>query len=106
MSNTVEYLGQLLESRAFIDNTYDTSWLDTVLSEKAAAEGRSDPSLMHLTSSWQPSSQDVVLYAAVWRAYKALHNTIACPVEVPYPILSYTDCKPNQRNSLTQPNSL
>ena len=57
VSNTVEYLGQLLESRAFIDNTYDTSWLDTVLSEEAAAEGRSDPTLMYLSSSWQPSSQ-------------------------------------------------
>lgn len=88
MSNTVEYLGQLLESRAFIDNTYDTSWLDTVLSEEAAAEGFGSDlySLIHhlTTSGWQPSSQDVVLYAAVWRAYKALHNTISCPVEVSY----------------------
>ena len=85
----MEYLGQLLESRAFIDNTYDTSWLDTVLSEEAAAEGRSDPALSFLTSSWQPSSQDVVLYAAVWRAYKALYSTIACPVEVQDPTLLY-----------------
>ena len=78
----MEYLGQLLESRAFIDNTYDTSWLDTVLSEEAAAKGLTDPSLVHLTSGWQPSSQDVALYAAVWRAYRALHSTIACPLEV------------------------
>lgn len=32
---TVEYLVQLLETRAFIDNTIDTSWLDGIIKEKS-----------------------------------------------------------------------
>jgi acetyl-CoA carboxylase/biotin carboxylase 1 len=32
---TVEYLVQLLETKAFIDNTIDTAWLDGILKEKS-----------------------------------------------------------------------
>jgi acetyl-CoA carboxylase/biotin carboxylase 1 len=32
---TVEYLVQLLETKAFIDNTIDTSWLDGIIKEKS-----------------------------------------------------------------------
>jgi acetyl-CoA carboxylase/biotin carboxylase 1 len=34
---TVEYLGELLETEAFKDNTIDTAWLDGIIKEKSVA---------------------------------------------------------------------
>jgi acetyl-CoA carboxylase / biotin carboxylase 1 len=53
---TVEYLVQLLETKAFIENTIDTSWLDGLIREKSVQVGLPP----HL----------VVVSAAIYQAFK------------------------------------
>eukprot|EP00913_Durusdinium_trenchii_P021985 g20658.t1 len=56
--NPVEYLVELLQQEAFIQNTIDTSWLDGLIKEKS------------VTLSY--NINDVVFYAAVFRAVQNL----------------------------------
>ena len=59
---TVEYLGELLETDAFKENTIDTAWLDGIL----AAKG--------LSVEVEPVS--AVINAAVYRAYNLINDGI------------------------------
>jgi len=56
--NPVEYLVELAGTDAFRDNTIDTSWLDGILKEKSVGV--------------KYNNNDVVFYAAVFRAMSAL----------------------------------
>ena len=40
---TVEYLGELLETDAFKENTIDTAWLDGIIAEKSVGLSPSTP---------------------------------------------------------------
>jgi acetyl-CoA carboxylase/biotin carboxylase 1 len=57
---TVEYLVQLLETKEFIDNTIDTSWLDGLIKEKTVKVEKPD----HLT----------VTSAAVFKAFQHVQD--------------------------------
>jgi len=56
--NPVEYLVELLQQEAFIDNSIDTSWLDGLIKEKSV--------------TLRYNINDVVFYAAVFRAIQSL----------------------------------
>jgi len=56
--NPVEYLVELLQQEAFINNTIDTSWLDGLIKEKSV--------------TLRYNINDVVFYAAVFRAVQTL----------------------------------
>uniref|UniRef100_A0A7S4ATP2 Acetyl-CoA carboxylase n=1 Tax=Pseudo-nitzschia australis TaxID=44445 RepID=A0A7S4ATP2_9STRA len=60
---TVEYLVQLLETDAFIDNTIDTAWLDGIIKEKSVGVEMPD----HLT----------VTSAAIFKAFQHVKQTTA-----------------------------
>ena len=59
---TVEYLGELLETQDFKDNTIDTAWLDGILKEKSV--------------SVEIEPQSAVINAAVYRAYNQIQGAI------------------------------
>merc|ERR1719311_1424156 len=59
---TVEYLGELLETEAFKENTIDTAWLDGILREKSVAV--------------EIDTDSAVINAAVYRAYNLLQDGI------------------------------
>eukprot|EP00612_Vaucheria_litorea_P002853 CAMPEP_0171460884 /NCGR_PEP_ID=MMETSP0945-20130129/5573_1 /TAXON_ID=109269 /ORGANISM="Vaucheria litorea, Strain CCMP2940" /LENGTH=2045 /DNA_ID=CAMNT_0011987159 /DNA_START=270 /DNA_END=6407 /DNA_ORIENTATION=+ len=54
---TVEYLVQLLETKAFKENTIDTAWLDGLIKEKAVG--------------WKMNAHEVVTSAVIYRAFTA-----------------------------------
>lgn len=56
--NPVEYLVELLQQEAFINNSIDTSWLDGLIKEKSV--------------TLRYNINDVVFYAAVFRAVQSL----------------------------------
>ncbi|VEU44842.1 unnamed protein product [Pseudo-nitzschia multistriata] len=60
---TVEYLVQLLETDAFIDNTIDTAWLDGIIKEKSVGVEMPD----HLT----------VASAAIFKAFQHVKESTA-----------------------------
>jgi len=60
---TVEYLGELLETDAFKDNTIDTAWLDGIIAAKSVAV-EVDP-------------ESAVINAAVYRGYEQIQDSIA-----------------------------
>ena len=60
---TVEYLGELLETEAFKQNTIDTAWLDGILADKS------------VSVSVEPNA--AVINAAVYRAYTRVQESIA-----------------------------
>jgi len=60
---TVEYLGELLETTAFKENTIDTAWLDGILKNKGL--------------NVEVEANSAVINAAVYRAYKQLNDGIA-----------------------------
>jgi len=60
---TVEYLGELLETEAFKDNTIDTAWLDGIIKEKSVAV--------------EVEPQSGVINAAVYRAYNQIQSGIS-----------------------------
>jgi acetyl-CoA carboxylase/biotin carboxylase 1 len=59
---TVEYLGELLETQAFKDNTIDTAWLDGIIAAKSV--------------SVEIEPQKAVINAAVYRAYTQIQSAI------------------------------
>merc|ERR1719230_2072327 len=59
---TVEYLGELLETDEFKENTITTAWLDGILANKAVAV--------------EVKKESAVINAAVYRAYKTLIDGI------------------------------
>ena len=59
---TVEYLGELLETQAFKDNTIDTAWLDGILAAKSV--------------SVEVEPHKAVINAAVYRAYNQFQAAI------------------------------
>lgn len=64
---TVEYLVQLLETKAFIDNTIDTAWLDGIIKEKSVKVETPD----HLT----------VTGAAIFKAFQHVKEGTAEVIE-------------------------
>jgi acetyl-CoA carboxylase/biotin carboxylase 1 len=62
---TVEYLVELLETKAFIENTIDTSWLDGLIREKTIKVGQPDD----LT----------VISAAIFRAFQHVKVSTVVP---------------------------
>ena len=60
---TVEYLIKLLEMPSFVDNSIDTSWLDTIIAEKSVAV--------------QVPAQTVALCAAAFKAHGAVEAQTA-----------------------------
>ena len=60
---TVEYLGELLETEAFKENTIDTAWLDGILAAKSVVV--------------EVEPQSAVINAAVYRAYNQIQGAIA-----------------------------
>merc|ERR1719331_3399568 len=59
---TVEYLGELLETEAFKENTIDTAWLDGILAAKSVAV--------------EVEPQAAVINAAVYRSYTQIQGAI------------------------------
>jgi acetyl-CoA carboxylase/biotin carboxylase 1 len=59
---TVEYLGELLETDAFKENTIDTAWLDGIIKEKSVGV--------------EVEPQSAVINAAVYRAYSQIAAAI------------------------------
>mmetsp|Transcript_30431 Transcript_30431/g.51415 ORF Transcript_30431/g.51415 Transcript_30431/m.51415 type:complete len:2150 (-) Transcript_30431:120-6569(-) len=63
----VTYLGELLQTPAFIDNTIDTSWLDGLIKEKQVKQNT--------------NPQEVVLASAAARAYNQIKSQMSKSVE-------------------------
>ena len=63
---TVEYLGELLETEAFKENTIDTAWLDGLIASRGVG--------VTVDASFAASA---VINAAVYRAYKQIVDGIA-----------------------------
>merc|ERR1719331_3434568 len=59
---TVEYLGELLETEAFKENTIDTAWLDGILAEKSV--------------SVEAEPMSAVINAAVYRGFSQIQGAI------------------------------
>jgi len=59
---TVEYLGELLETAAFKENTIDTAWLDGLIASKAVGV--------------DVNADTAVINAAVYRAYKQVQDGV------------------------------
>ena len=60
---TVEYLGELLETKAFRENTIDTAWLDGLIAARSV--------------SVEVEPTEAVINAAVYRAHKVVQDGIA-----------------------------
>ena len=70
---TVEYLGELLETDAFKENTIDTAWLDGIIAEKSV--------------SVAIDTESAVINAAVFRGWKTIQVTTAPnPHPTPHPL--------------------
>ena len=59
---TVEYLGELLETDAFKENTIDTAWLDGIIAEKSVKV--------------EVDAESAVINAAVFRGHKLINDAI------------------------------
>ena len=68
---TVEYLGELLETDAFKENTIDTAWLDGIIAEKSV--------------SVAIDRESAVINAAVFRGWKTIQVTLPPPLALTYP---------------------
>ena len=60
---TVEYLGELLETDEFKENTIDTAWLDGIIAAKSV--------------SVPVDAQSAVINAAVFRGWKTIQDALA-----------------------------